>query len=150
MRIVRATRAFFSAALLFVRRQPGAVIYVAFVAAIVIKILIAASLPPLPPEQRKAQMQAEAEDRARTEQQIAWRNAAREQTKELCATKSLCEKYGQARQDCAVAGDFRNCLQVKMGDKDYYQTYLCTNDGKVSGVVESDMPSALSCAASGL
>jgi|SRR5262245_37431091 len=32
----------------------------------------------------------------------------------LCKRVSLWEKYGTARQQCAVAGDFNNCVKVKL------------------------------------
>src|SRR6187200_711735 len=41
--------------------------------------------------------------------------AADERNKYFCRLKSVCEKYGAARQTCATAGNFGNCIVVKLG-----------------------------------
>jgi hypothetical protein len=47
------------------------------------------------------------------------RTAERERNRLLCKVKSTCAEYGEARQACATAGNFQNCIRVKMGDADY-------------------------------
>lgn len=52
-----------------------------------------------------------------------------------------CEAYVKVRQDCAIAGDFKNCISVKMGSKDYSRCALLAEYGLLS----DDMPSATVC-----
>ncbi len=61
----------------------------------------------------------------------------------LCHVKSLCAQYSIARQQCAVAGNFDNCVSVKMGN-DLQSVGMCTNEG---GLLNSptDLPSAMQC-----
>ena len=54
-----------------------------------------------------------------------------------------CQRYGAARQQCAVAGDFSNCMKIRMGEEYQFVSEYCTDDGKVRGV--TDMPSAVEC-----
>jgi hypothetical protein len=142
-RIARVIRAFFSAVAFFVSRQPGPVMIVLLVVAIACLIVYAELLPPETRQQQQARI-------APQEQQEAQQKAQKERTKSLCALKSACEKYGAARQECAVAGNFKNCLRVKMGSDDYEMSDSCTEDGKPAGVADSDIPNSVTCFASGL
>ena len=48
----------------------------------------------------------------------------------------------------AVAGNFDNCMHIKISDKDWTYMSLCTNDGDVDvPQYVSDMPSEVECAA---
>jgi hypothetical protein len=49
-----------------------------------------------------------------------------------CAERLLCRDYGNAAQSCAVAGDFKQCMAIKLGDDpNYVSQYICNNDGSV-------------------
>lgn len=63
----------------------------------------------------------------------------------LCAREALCRKFGEARQGCATAGNYKNCLDIKMGD-DAVGLYPCTNNGTVWGASQ-DMPDQFTCLA---
>jgi len=63
--------------------------------------------------------------------------------KELCRTKDLCTRYAMSRQECATAGNFDLCLNVKMGD-DVANISGCTNQGKLKSE-PPDMPGWLTC-----
>ena len=54
--------------------------------------------------------------------------------RELCN----CEPYLRVRQDCATAGDFQNCIRVKMGSKDYAHCDL-----KV--ILKTELPGGAAC-----
>lgn len=72
---------------------------------------------------------------------------------EMCYEKTVCHEYSAARQDCATAGDFENCLRVKMGVKKFDIVGGCTNDGGVgwrSHPPEADIPDWLECAIRGV
>jgi hypothetical protein len=67
------------------------------------------------PEERAAaeeQARANKARKAETRQMEASANAAK---RELCRRVRICREYGQARQQCAVAGNFDACIQIKMG-----------------------------------
>jgi hypothetical protein len=72
----------------------------------------------------------------------AQRKALHEQNQLLCKVKSICAQYGHVRQDCATAGNFTNCMRVKMGDENYELVGSCTNDGHVDAMTE---PGAVDC-----
>ena len=61
----------------------------------------------------------------------------------LCHAQFICAKLSDVRQQCAIAGDFKNCVTVKMGD--VYYDYACLNDGQVAGVDRAKMPNQLEC-----
>jgi hypothetical protein len=143
MRLPRVVRAFLSAAWFFVRRHPLATFLIVWVLATVYVVVLVPQPPPETPQQQQARVAAENDREAQ-------RKAEKQQTKALCAWKSRCEKYAQARQECAVAGDFKNCLRVKMGSDDYPLSVSCTDDGKLDDVPESEMPGPVACFTSGL
>jgi hypothetical protein len=72
----------------------------------------------------------------------AQRRAARDRDQLLCKVKSICAQYEQVRQDCATAGNFTNCIRVKMGDENYELVGSCTDDGHAIGLAE---PGAVDC-----
>ena len=117
----------------------------------VVFIIINGIVNPTPPE-----TPAQAEAREKEFQRLmAWQKAqaARDiqvaaYRNELCHVKLVCRNYRSARQDCAVAGNFDNCVSVKIGDKDATYLSLCSNDGIVTaGQYQTDMPNEIECAA---
>jgi hypothetical protein len=80
----------------------------------------------------------------------AARAAAREDQKEwkrsLCHVAVACEKYSAARLECATAGNFKTCIQIKMGTDAYY-TGLCSGDqeGAPAVPLSAGTPTAVSC-----
>jgi hypothetical protein len=97
-----------------------------------------ASYTPPQPEKLKAQ-----NERFRAKRAADVAKADRDRS--LCHTALICRHFAEARQACAVAGDFNNCIRVKVGEKDMDTTSLCTNDGSVADE-PSDMPNRLQCA----
>jgi hypothetical protein len=71
--------------------------------------------------------------------------AKADRERSLCHTALICRHFGEARQACAVAGDFNNCMRVKLGEKDLGTTSLCTSDGSIANE-PPDMPNRLQCA----
>jgi hypothetical protein len=49
--------------------------------------------------------------------------------KNLCHLPDACAKYSATRLECAVAGNFENCIDVKMGHDGWLVDH-CTTDGK--------------------
>jgi hypothetical protein len=135
MRIARVIRAFFYAASLFWKREPLTVLVVL----LVLGILVWGALRPT---ETAEEAQARFESQRR---QYAESKAAKENTKLLCTLKDTCEKYGTARQQCATAGSFQNCVRVKMGSINYEVVDRCTEDGKPSGIPASEIPDPLNC-----
>ena len=81
--------------------------------------------PPAPetPEQiqaRKAAQLAQAKAQA----------AATARQRALCNQQTICTKFATARQECATAGNYKNCVDIKMGT-DAMDLYPCMNDGRV-------------------
>jgi hypothetical protein len=62
----------------------------------------------------------------------------------LCHLKSVCAKYNSARQECATAGNFANCISVKIGDRDSSLVAQCTNEGNLS-YIPADLPNSVEC-----
>jgi hypothetical protein len=83
-------------------------------------------------------------DPAATQQQAS----ERQRTQSLCHQQALCRKFGEARQECATAGNYKNCLSIKMGD-DAMDLYPCMNDGTAWGAPK-DIPNRLTCFLSGV
>ncbi|MBS0379006.1 MAG: hypothetical protein JSS29_11015 [Proteobacteria bacterium] len=61
----------------------------------------------------------------------------------LCRVKAACAKYATARQECATAGNFELCLNIKMDEDAVYQS-SCSNDGHMLDLEHA--PNALDCA----
>jgi len=85
------------------------------------------------PEQIEARRIAAKEAKAA---KAAWRNAT-------CKQMNSCQRYGVARQQCAVAGDFNNCIKIRTGQEYRFWSANCTDNGGVRGV--TDTPSTVQC-----
>ena len=74
-------------------------------------------------------------------------SARREHDVALCHLKAACTKYGDSRQGCATAGNFDNCMTVKMGDVDLSMVKAsCSNDGALIDP-PVDLPNDVACLA---
>jgi hypothetical protein len=80
-------------------------------------------------EQREVYKAEERQREARKTQQKSEAAAARALQKAVCETVNVCKKYGTVRQDCAVAGNFKNCVQVKMNVSYATLETDCNDDG---------------------
>jgi hypothetical protein len=67
-----------------------------------------------------------------------------EQNIAYCHQESACNQYSKARQECAVAGDFNNCVAVKVGVTDVDVSYACASDGSVL-YSQPDHPNTMLC-----
>jgi len=61
-------------------------------------------------------------------------NFERESLKEFCPYVLRCSTYADVRQQCATAGDFNNCVTVKLGSENADLAGQCTADGKADVV----------------
>jgi hypothetical protein len=125
-------------------------VFVALVVGVVFIIITAILDPPSPetPAQAEARQKELQRLMAQQAEQAAQDQKASRYKDELCHTKLVCRRYHSARQDCAVAGNFDNCMHIKISDKDWTYMSLCTNDGDVDvPQYVSDMPSEVECAA---
>lgn len=86
-------------------------------------------IKPVTEEQREAYKAEERQREARKTQQRTEAAASRAAQKALCETVNVCKKYGTVRQDCAVAGNFKNCVQVKMNLSYATLETDCKDDG---------------------
>jgi len=96
----------------------------------------------LHPEMLQESHQEELARRRADEAYQAQRAAAEERTKQLCELRSRCVRYGDARQECAIAADFNRCVSVKMNGED---ATGCTISGEILNP-PPDLPYALVCA----
>jgi hypothetical protein len=113
-------------------------------------------MPPPPPtsEWIEARKVREAEEAAWVEQRKAEEAEQAKETKEAkqarrkayCETADICTKYREVRQECAVAGDFKNCVTVKMGDNMSYAALAmnCNDNGTVRWE-PTNAPGAVEC-----
>lgn len=107
------------------------------------------AVPPATETTEQIQARIEHEQRAATAQREKQAAKARQETaratrdRSLCRLKSTCQRYASVRQECATAGNFATCIDVKLGD-DASLISACRNDG---GLVypPSDLPDAVSC-----
>ena len=85
-----------------------------------------------------------AEDARKNALCMSWKTCedTKKREKLLCVAWNACQDYSSARQACAVAGDFTNCVRVKVGDN--LDISDCRNDGSL---IEEppDMPNRLQC-----
>ena len=51
--------------------------------------------------------------------------------KNYCQLKAACGEYQTARQTCAVAGDYSNCMSIKLGSRFYALQSNCDSDGNL-------------------
>jgi hypothetical protein len=84
---------------------------------------------------------------AYAQQQAVDRAAQAERVAGICHIRRVCNDYGIARQECAVAGDFGLCLNVKMGRQDFPPASVCSDDGSIRSP-PADMPNIAQCAVS--
>jgi hypothetical protein len=91
------------------------------------------SEPPPTPEQVAASKAADAAATKRHQLEAA------EQEREnfICDLVNACKKYATVRQECAVAGNFKNCVNIKMGRDDWS---YCSDDGKLPGWEQPPAP----------
>jgi hypothetical protein len=111
----------------------------AVLAGVAVMVWIRVSYTPPPPE-KEAEAQNE---RFRSKRAADVAKADRDRS--LCHTALICRRFGEARQTCAVAGDFDACVRLTVGEKDMSATSLCKSDGSVADA-PSDMPNRLQCA----
>jgi hypothetical protein len=50
---------------------------------------------------------------------------------ELCRIKQVCANYAKIRQECAIAGNFWLCVDVRMGKQGFSPAAACTDDGQI-------------------
>jgi hypothetical protein len=51
----------------------------------------------------------------------------------LCKAKNLCPDYAKVRQECAIAGNYKMCMEIKLGQENYLESgKICTPDGQVN------------------
>jgi hypothetical protein len=66
--------------------------------------------------------------------------------RQLCQMASACERYNQARLDCATAGDLKSCILIKMGDYSSYADSCSSGEIGTTGLPPSpDTPNAWVC-----
>ncbi|WP_448955734.1 hypothetical protein [Labrys neptuniae] len=117
-----------------------------FIWSLVFLVLLAAVIsiffsPPETPAQKAERLrQAQVED-AHKKQKAASEMAFQDKLKNICPAEFACSTYAKTRQDCATAGDFNNCVRIKMG-ADYGLTSWCTDDGNVT---VPDPPTYMQC-----
>lgn len=64
----------------------------------------------------------------------------------LCKVLPICVAYMSARNDCATAANFNDCLHVKIDGGDYDKLMFCNNDGTLASTdPEQPAPDALEC-----
>ena len=102
--------------------------------------------PPTAEEKLAAQAEWRAGEAARKlENDRSFRQSQhRAYLESMCYQKKTCGKYAVARQECATAGNFSNCILVKLGDEDGNTIDQCTNDGKLVNP-PPDMLNAVEC-----
>jgi hypothetical protein len=61
----------------------------------------------------------------------------------VCRTARVCQKYATVRQECAVAGNFKNCVHVKMNMDYGFLESSCRDDGTVAW--ETEQPNMIAC-----
>jgi hypothetical protein len=62
-----------------------------------------------------------------------------------CHIQMICSKYSAVRQQCAVAGDFNNCVAIKIG-RDTRFIGSCTVDGNLTSEIDlAKMPNTVEC-----
>ena len=85
-----------------------------------------------PPEETEEQLRNRELIQQEGQQIIEERKRISEAQDEFCLASYVCYRYSDARQNCATAGDFNNCIKVKMEKlKIHYYLGWCNNDGAV-------------------
>jgi hypothetical protein len=148
MRLRRFIRAVGVGFAIFAKRRPVLTLFVASFVVVYGGIAVLGFISRLRESPQQTHAREMAERQAAVEQVVAdaraeaKRKAALEQRKFLCKVKSICAQYGEVRQGCATAGNFENCIRVKMGDENYEFVSSCTNDGHMGASLE---PGAVDC-----
>jgi hypothetical protein len=73
-------------------------------------------------------------------------NETKKRQRHLCQVASACNKYNQARVDCATAGNLKSCMLIKLGDNSRYAD-LCSS-GEIGAPAlppSPDTPNAAKC-----
>ncbi len=81
------------------------------------------------PSKADIDMQAKSEIRAENAKKLAEKKLEKNR---MCLEKSVCKIFAQARQDCATAGNFDTCMEIKMGSYAHdtqWAKYYCKKDG---------------------
>jgi hypothetical protein len=117
---------------------PKGITIVSAIALIVVAIGILSPTPKPKREEVTAQ-----NERLRSKRAADVAKADRDRS--LCRTALICRHFSEARQSCAVAGDFNNCIRVKVGEKDMDRTASCAADGSLADP-PADMPNRIRCA----
>ena len=130
---------------IFSKRQPVAMLIVAsFVCGFIwFGIHTLTETPQETKARETAQAQEAVENAAISARATAEHEAAKNRDRLLCKAKVVCARFAEVRQECAAAGNFRNCIQVKMGDEDYELIGSCANDGQLIGA--SSLPNSVDC-----
>lgn len=63
---------------------------------------------------------------------------------ERCKIIRICKKFSESRQNCATAGNYNLCLNIKLGNDYNLTNWVCTPDGKPK-LEEANIPSRLDC-----
>jgi hypothetical protein len=82
--------------------------------------------------QREFAKQQQEESRRRTEIK-----------RQFCRLRSACPLFAKVRQECATAGNYKLCVNIKMGD-DASLIEFCTNEGHVA-YKPNNFPNAIDC-----
>jgi hypothetical protein len=100
--------------------------------------------PPPPPTEEEKQAQYRREQQwARERQQ---REQRRQYERELCRLAAACEKYSAIRLECATAGNFKNCLRIKMGaDATYIGPCSGFDEGAPAVPPSPETPNKVQC-----
>ena len=85
------------------------------------------------------------QEEARKAQQRTEAAASHALQKAFCETVNVCKKYGTVRQDCAVAGNFKNCVQVKMNLSYATLETDCNDDGTLRWQPANVPTNAVTC-----
>jgi hypothetical protein len=102
--------------------------------------------PPPTPEQIEVRKIRDAAEQAALVEQRRADKVKQVRRAAYCETAHTCKRYGKVRQECAVAGDFKNCVTVKMGDNMSYAEFAtdCHDDGTVRWQL-TNAPGAVEC-----
>jgi hypothetical protein len=103
------------------------------------------ALPVEERQRRDAEREAKAVEE-RQKQEASWKEFIAQEARKtaraenLCRLRSSCAQYPAARQDCAVAARFADCIEIKIG----VGLGACTAQGQVSNP-PPDMPGWFDC-----
>ena len=99
--------------------------------------------PPPSPEELERRSRQERLEVLALGREEATKRVREERDSYLCALKKTCANYATVRQSCATAGDFANCISVKMG-QEANRVSMCRNDGNLL-ISPPDLPTDISC-----